>query len=552
MKGLNQFQKSSGIFLVLLPFIYLLAGIYFRNLLGDLSLRSIDPDYAYFISGLQIAEGFFKPGHIDHPGTPLQVFIALVFRLVYLFRDHTIPFTEDVFLNPDLYLSVVNTGITALTSVLILYSGKKVFQYTNSILYAVLVQTTPFLPIIWFDLIGRVVPELMFPFPIMLLTVLVLKIYSEKDSVSLKTVTGLAFLCALGLSVKITFLPVCLIPFLIVKGWKQKLIIVGVAVLLFFIISFPVTLQSHIFWGWVKNLFLHSGKYGGGDANIIDFTTFMTSLRELMGYEKQFFYTLYALIALFFIYLLWLRKKAEKKIVLLALSVFLALGLQLFLVGKHYAHHYFIPALMLAPLLVFLIAELVKKMIPVKLAAFIIPLFIFACLVWGININRFWLPVKSEAIGTAVKNRMFTWHQAQLLEKNSYKVIVSQDYGCPFVEYSLIFSTVWANHKKREEYYSILNKLYPNTYNYFTWDNTLKYWGDSFDAKKIIDSGEKVYLYLERDSEELLNKTMAKLKDESLSPFTGSSRLFYHNTLTNEVIYELLITNTDEFRDATE
>lgn len=544
MLNLNRFGRYVKIFLVVLPFLYLIIGFYFRFLLGNLSLLSIDPDYVYFISGLQISEGFFKVGHIDHPGTPLQVFIALVFRTVYLFRNHQVPFIEDVFSNSDMYLSIVNVAITSLTSVLLYYSGRKVFQYTNSIFYAILVQTTPFLPVIWYDLVGRVVPELMLPFPIILLSVVIIKIYFGEDKVTNKLAIGLALLAALGLAIKLTFLPIFLIPFLIIKGWKHKIIFIGATILSFFIFALPVTLQFQTFWGWIKNLFIHSGQYGGGDTNFIDFTAFRNSIQELFNYEKGHFYILFGLILLFIIYIILNRKKAEKKVVVLTSSVILTIGFIILLVGKHYAHHYFIPALMLSPLVVILIAELLKKMIPEKLATYIIPIGIIAYLAWTISNNHQWLPIKSTAIGTNVNIRLNTWHVAQTLEKDSYKIIASQAYGCPFVEYTLVYSTVWANYKKREEYYQILAKLYPNTYNYFTWDNTLRYWGEKFNTQKVIESGKPIYLYLERNEEEIYNRTISKLNEENGSPVQINRELIYLNPKTTEIIYQLTFDRT--------
>ncbi len=539
MLNLNRFGKYIKIFLVVLPFLYLIAGLYFRFLLGNLSLRSIDPDYVYFISGLQISEGFFKVGHIDHPGTPLQLFIALVFRTVYLFRNHQVPFIEDVFSNSDLYLAVVNVAITSLTAILLYYAGRKVLQYTHSFLYAILIQTAPFMPVIWFDLIGRITPELMLPFPIILLSLAIIKIYFQEDTASNKLVVAIAFFAALGLAIKLTFLPLCFIPFFVIKGWKQKLVFIGFSIVFFFIIAIPVTLQFHIFWGWIKNLFLHSGHYGGGDTNIVNMELFRKSLNELFHYEKRYFYILAGLIIVFATYIIWQRKKAEKKIVLLSSSVILAMVLLLLLVGKHYAHHYFIPALLLSPLIIILMAELIKKMIPGKPALFIIPLVIVGYLAWTYNNHQHWLPIKTTAIGENVNNRLPTWHAAQTLEKDSYKIITSQNYGCPFVEYALIYSTVWAKYNKREEYYAILNKLYPYTYSYFTWGDNMKYWGEKFDAKKISESGKPVYLYLERNEEELYRKTIKKLAEESATPFQVSSKLVYLNPKTTEIIYKL-------------
>jgi hypothetical protein len=539
MMNFARFEKHQKVLLFIVPILYLVAGIYFRLLLGNLSLRSVDPDYVYFISGLSISEGFFKVGHIDHPGTPLQILIAVLFRIIFLFRGSNVSYIEDVFLHPDLYLSISNVLVTVITAALLIYAGRKVLEPTKSVFYAVLVQTAPFLPVIWYDLIGRITPELMMPFPIILLTVLIIKIYYTENSVSYKTVILLALVSAFGLSIKLTYILLWMIPFLIIDTWRKRFVFVGLSFFMFFILAIPVTLQLNVFWGWVKNLFMHSGQYGGGESNIIDFASLGTNLKELYGYEKRYFYIYFGLIAVFSGYLIYFRKKAEKRIVLLAIAVIVTIAAQLLITGKHYAHRYFIPVLMLSPLMVFIIAEMIKKFYPKKITTYIINIGIVGFLFWNVQFNREWLPVKSEAMGTDIENRMQTWHVVQSLEKDSYKIIASQNYGCPFIEYALMYSTVYANHAKREEYATILGLLYPTTYNYFTFDNTFRFWGEKFNARKIIDSGKKTYLYLERNEEELFNRTINKLIEESVDTFEVERELIYLNEKTAEIIYQL-------------
>ncbi len=540
MKRLNlNLEPTQKALLLILPLLYFIAGSYFRNLLGNLSLRSCDPEYIYFMSGLTLSDGNFKLGHFDNPGTPLQILVALVFKLTYFFRSTPVPYVEDVLLHPDLYLAITSLFIAAITAGLLFYAGYKVYQSTKSVFYALIVQTAPFLPVIWYDLIGRVAPELMMPFPVVLMTVLLVSIYFQKEQFTYKSVILLAFFSAFGLSIKLTFLPLWIIPLVVIEGWKKKLTFTVSAILLFFIIAFPMTLQFGFFWGWVKNLFMHSGQYGGGESNIIDFASLGTNLKELYGYEKRYFYVFFSLIAALAAYLIYFRKKAEKRISLFAIAVIIAVSLQILMVGKHYAHRYFIPVLMLSPLMIFIIAELIKKFYPKKITTYLINFGIVAVLFWNVQFNRQWLPVKTEAMGTDIANRMPTWHVAQSLENDSYKIIASQNYGCPFIEYTLMYSTVWASHKKREEYAPILAKLYPNTYNFFTWDNTMKYWGEKFNAQKIIDSGKKVYLYLERNEEELYNRTISKLSEENGSPFEIEKDTVYFNPKTTEIVFQV-------------
>ena len=541
----NQSDKFAGLsksLLLILPLLYLIAGSYFRNLLGNLSLRSCDPEYIYFMSGLTLSDGAIKLGHFDNPGTPLQMLMALLFRLTWLIRGTALPYVEDVLSHPDLYLSVTSLAITGLTTALITYTGFQVYKHSRSVVYALLVQTAPFLPVIWYDLIGRVAPELMMPFPVMLLTLLIVKIHYSGETTSTRQILAFSLISALGLSIKLTFLPLWALPFLIMTGWKNKLKFVVFSFFFFFIIAFPVTLQIEFFWNWVKNLFMHSGQYGGGESNIIDFASLKTNLAELYNYERRFFLLFIGLIAVFAAYLGLKRDKADKRISWIAAGLILAITLQLLMVGKHYAHRYFVPVLMLSPLTVFLAAELIRKMVPFRATGYVLSLLVLLTLGWNIRHHRQWLPVKTEAMSADINGRIPTWHFVSLLDKqDNYKIITSQNYGSPFIEYTLTYSLVWANHQKRTEYAPVLDRLYPHTFNYFTWDNSLKSWAEKFDAGTIAGSGKKVFLYIERDDEELFNRTLTKLDEESETPFTHTRELLYRNPVTTEVIYQLFL-----------
>ncbi len=60
MNNLKQIFAERKWLLLVIPFFYFALAIYFRILMNNPSLRSIDPEYIYFISGLGIAEGHFK------------------------------------------------------------------------------------------------------------------------------------------------------------------------------------------------------------------------------------------------------------------------------------------------------------------------------------------------------------------------------------------------------------------------------------------------------------------------------------------------------------
>ncbi len=541
MNFCRNYGKNAIIFIF--PLLYFIAGSYFRNIIGPLSLRNCDPEYTYFMSGLTMSEGVLKVAHIDHPGTPLQLFIAVVFKIIYFIRSVDTPYLEDVFMHPDLYLSITNLTITFITAIFLIYAGRYVFSKTKSILYAILIQTTPFLPVIWYDLIGRITPELIMLFPIICLTLLTIKTFNneQKDNSFINALL-FAAITGFGLSIKLSFLPFILIPLIILKGWKKKTLFIAGSLLFFFIIAFPVTLQFNIFWNWVKAIFLHSGKYGGGESNIVDFTALRSNIAQLINLEKKYFYLFITMISVFSVYLVIRRKRSVKKIVYLNTALTVTIVVQLLMIGKHYSHHYFIPALMLSPLMILSIIETIKNLSHRKLLTISLNIILLLFIIWEVDYNHRWLHIKTEAIASDVEARKRTWHFVSTLDTdNNYKIITSHDYGSPFIEYTLTYSLAWASFEKKIEYAPVLDKLYPYTFNYFTWNDNLNYWVKKFDARKIINSGKNIYLYMERDDQELYNRTLAKLKDESESGFIAERELLFRNEINKDVIYQLTL-----------
>ena len=524
-----------------LPLFYLLIAAYFRSLLGATSLRSVDPEYIYFISGLGISEGHLKIGHIDNPGTPLQYLIAFVFRITYLFRPGNNSYLEDMFLHPDLYLSVTNLFITALIVVTMFVAGRYVYKKSGSILYALLVQTVPFLPIIWYDLIGRITPELLFPLPLFAISMLMVKyLFEDNYEIKFVDVVLMGFVFAFGLSIKLTFISLWFIPLIIIQKWKMKLLFLGSSILFFLLIALPVTLQLDPFWNWIKALFLHSGAYGGGKENIVNLTAFKTNLINLINLEKYFVWLFLGLVMLLVVFVLFFRKKNKTwKGIIISTAIIVAILIQFVLTGKHYAHRYFIPALMMAPLLVILSIELIKKMYPRNFLALGLNIGLLIFLGWNVNRQFEYIRIKSQAIENQIAARQKTWHVASTLQERSIKIIVSQDYGSPFKEYALLYSTAWAANQLKPHYYKELLKLYPNTYQFTTWDDRFQHWGDQFQPSDIFNKDLPVYVYLEKNSDELYDRTIHKLDPNN--KYEISRKTVFINPDNNEAIYQLVV-----------
>lgn len=522
-------------FLYFIPALYLLLGFYFRQIFGDLSLRSIDPEYIHFISALCVSTGKFSQANIDQPASALHLLLAIVFRIVYFFRGNSLPYFQDVISHSDLYLSVGNLVITAIIAASMLWAGKAIKNITNNIIYALAVQTSPFLLNIWYDLTGRIYSELLFIVPALILQVLLLReIYRQNENYKPR-IFLYAFAVAVGMSLKMTFLPFIVLPLFLINTFRHKLKYLLYTILIFFTISLPVVFQFGRFRHWMFSIFVHSGTYEGGAKNIIDTSLFVKNFKTLVSSEHDFFYAFIFLILIILASVI--NKRSKQVLIRIGLGLTLVFLGFIFIISKQYEVRYFVPALLFFPFLLVLNKEIIESFISSKTVNVVLGIIIVVVIGFKLKQEVPYMRVVSESVGRQMAARMETRDVVNTLKKDSYKIIVSQDYGCPFHEYAIMYSFSMGG-KNWPDYKEKLNKLYPDTYQYFTWDNSLRYWGKPFDPHTATASGKPVYLYLEKNRQELYNRTIHKLF-ENHKGYTVKKKLLFVNPQNGEAILQL-------------
>ncbi len=538
MPDINQRKNYYKALIYIFPALYLILGFYFRQVFGDLSLRSFDPDYIHFISGLCVSTGKFSQANIDQPASAMHLLLALVFKVVYFFRSHNTPYFQDVIRNSDLYLSIGNLVITAIIAAAMLWTGKAVEKISKSVLYAVMIQTSPFLMNIWYDLIGRIYVELLFVIPIFILQVLIFREIFGKWKNKNHRNLYYGFAVGLGLSLKMTFLPFLVLPLFVIKDFRDKIKYLFYAAISFSVLSLPVIFQFKRFLNWNIGLILHSGTYQEGAKTMINPGLFLKNLKALIVSQHDFFYVLMVL-AILFVVLLFKRswKSIFKRI---DLGLMVALSGIIFITCKHFELRYFIPALLFFPFLLILVKEQISHFINSKDLNLLMSFLLLLIIGYKIQQQVPYIRIVSESVSGQMEARIETRNVIKTLKKDSYKIIVSQDYGSPFQEYSIMYGFCmagqnWPGYKEK------LDKIYPDTYQYFTWSNTLKYWGKDFDPDSVLASGKPVYLYLEKNNTELYKKMLDKLF-KSDSALTVTKKLIFENPVNGEAMLQLFLT----------
>lgn len=519
--------------LLVLPIFYFMLSSYFHENVGLYSLRSADPEYIYYICGVSIANGHMEVGNIDHPGTTLQYFLAATFRATHWMRTTNIPFNEDILAHPDLYLKVANNAINFMVVLVMFALGFLAVRIVPNIWYGLIIQFTPFVSDVVFSDMGRITPEIIMPVFLMALSVYVVSLLYEKNSAdSHKTLLVFATIIATILALKLTLAFLIIIPLVLIPSWKKKLVFLAATVVFFLIFAIPVTLQLDYFWRWMKGLFLYSGQYGTGESNIVKINEFIPNIVNLVKLNKlYFFFTALFLIA-FALTFATRKKSANPLINRISLAVALVVLIQVAILGKQFKTTYFVPALLLLPLMIILASEYLKTWLPEKFAKWSPAILIVLVVSLFVYNQRPAIVQLSQHFEKQSTEKMLTHHYLKAVEKESVKILMVGWYGGPSEEYALMTSYQWAG-KDKAFYLPTLAKLYPDTYIWYPWDNTLNFWAKEPDYSQ---TSRPVYIYIHDDSK----------KDEY---FTQAAKYFpekyellrtFFNEATNEAVYKLV------------
>ncbi len=345
--------------LVIMPLVLIVTANYLDNARGPYWLGSnLDPEYVYLLNSLNLAR-WQGVGHIDHPGTPVQILGAVTIRVVHYFSAPLdVDLQTHVLTFPEFYLNSINNVLTAINVLMLLLLGIGTTYFARSIWSGLWIQMAVFFSPITLQFgLTRVTPEPLLFFAAMAM-VLWLFYYlhhwrraSEPKRGQFIPILLAAVITGLGVATKITFIPMMAVPFLLIPRLRNKLLYLGASVAGFVIFTLPIIRMYPQFFGWIKNLLTHSGQYGGGPSGLISSGKYFRNMGRLLAGDPFFATTLF--IAVFIIVASLLVPKIRNNSLsnlffrgLVALTTAQMVGL--IMVSKHSAGHYLLPELNLS------------------------------------------------------------------------------------------------------------------------------------------------------------------------------------------------------------
>lgn len=468
----------------ILPLALLLIAWYLRSAQGPYFHGSTqDPVYAYLFNSLSISQSM-PVGHIDHPGTPVQILGAYIINFLTFIRQ-TPSTINDVLNNPEFYLSSMQNVTTFLYICLLFSIGIITYRFSKNILLSLLMQLTPFFAMITLEYaFTKFSPEslVLLCSSVIAQMVLLLILIPNINKIS---VLIFSLFLGIGTATKLTFFPLLLVPLLLLPTFKTKLSLITGAIISFFIFTQPIVPSYPNLYNWVKSLFIHSGVHGKGETSIINLNSYLTAFPNLISAEPLFFFLFF--VSLFSLLIFFIHQRSSRvwqirEFRFLSVIIFTQL-IQIIIVAKHPGVGYLIPIFALSPINVYLIAKLISNIIGSKhhifnkyapaLGLFLV--FLSILIYIGLGVNSF----HNRLVFNALQQE--DPYKEMKLKYNNDIIITYFRASSP--EYALKFGNTFASNN----FTNNLERLYPNAYFWDIWNERFTKWDSQpVEFKEII------------------------------------------------------------------
>jgi hypothetical protein len=314
----------------------------------------------------------------------------------------------------------------------------------------------------------------------------------------------------LGISVKVTFFPLVIIPLVILHRIRNKLIYGLCSAGVLIICTLPIKQYYLKVFNWFVSLIIHSGIYGQGESNIIDTQTYLTNLKSIITHGPIFS----SVLIISLIILIWsvlspsIRKIAFENVSFrLLFAVAMAQAFSVVMVAKHWTidrHRYLLPALSMSALVLFLIFRYLKQnKLEVKFShkgtSYIIGIvMVLLCLLISKNVNDVYVDLKQK------KEKSMNIYMTAQSEFKDYAKIYYYRSSSP------LYALKFGNEFSGNVHSTLLKKMYPNTYFFNIWSKKYSDFEKEITLAEILQKHNRKVLYQGTRREDM---EKMKLKD---------------------------------------
>ncbi len=436
-----------------------------------------DPEYAYLMNGINI--GMLKPvGHTDNPGTTVQMYSAVVLRFAYQIQPDKIEgFQKYMLRNGDRYIELERKGLIVINSLVMMLLGMISWLMLRNVWLSLLLQLMPFTSAnLTEHVFTKVSPEPVLLMATAALILLVLRFYSREEKDDKKYALYFALVVGFGLATKATFLPLILIPLILLRGkiLRKKFLLLTIP--FFVLFTLPALPQYPHMAKWFLLLTAHTGTYGEGGLGVISPMKYFNDLVLICINNPILSITLLvsALIIVASFFKSTFKSDLENNQVFRIITALSAAQLAgLLMVAKHYhSNHYLIPELCLMAINWIFIFFYLKEKLPLKFrkAFALFPLLLLLIVSTLVILNRNCLQKANQ--GYINSNQDFT-RMKNLLNTEYKDYTLAYYYPTSINSYSALR---WGNVYSLFNHTEALKTLYPEGYFFDTRTNYFSLW----------------------------------------------------------------------------
>jgi hypothetical protein len=520
-------------FLLALPLLIYTLSNFFLHDLYYYFMSWPDPVYCYLLNGLNLASGHLEIGHIDHPGTPLHLLMAVIIKITYWILGNENNIVKDVLIHPERYIHIGSQILVLMNCSLCLVLGNVVYKKSGSAVTALAFQLSTLLS---FTLIAYSINLMTEPIVVFCGLLFVINYYKYAEGeVSKRIPYILSLIAGCSLATKFSSFPALIVPLFILSN-KDRLKYCLTTPVVFVVFTLPIINKYNYFFGFIYDIITHTGAYGAGAEGIIDLTLYFKNLAKLFTREYIFTFT-YGLSVLTIF--LFARKHHDDQPIdtrykKLLWGLFTAITIQIIITAKHYSYHYLIPVNVYLALVLYLVFKLNQS----RLNKFFI----------GRSFARFPLAILTTFIVLLVSNIIYAYNffpniknprRETLSVIEQYKalprlIITVNAAATP--EPALYFGLAYSG-EMRQTYEPVLDSLYPNSFMYFIPEKRLQKWGGDISAKEIASKHPEFLLYNTQNNDSIANVVIHLFEKLKKGKQLITIKELYNNKGNHEKIY---------------
>lgn len=524
--------------LLILPLVLIFISIYLKYSIGEYYLYR-DPSYVYLFNSLNLSQlSGYGVGHIDHPGSTLQMAGAVVLKVCYLLQGRSGDIAQDVLHRPEFYLERINIVIVLLIAAALYILGYVIFKKTGNIFNALFLQITPLCSAtIYFDLINFS-PEIFLILTSLVLITVLFKYAAEAESSApdnFKYSIIFGLICGFGLATKISFFPILVIPFILLKRIPNKLYFLLASFTAFILFVSPVISFDQIlyFAAWIKSIVTHTGLYGQGSEEIVIASSFAGNIKKIF-FNEPVFTIVYILMLVTIVIRFSPKHKNQLKENIyndLLTGIFIAMNIQLIIVAKHFTFRYMTPALMFSVPAIYTVYRLTENMLPEYVrkkktvlisVVFLIFIFFSAKYYQNTTSTLYYKQTESHKI-------------EEYIDKNFEQSIVIGTNISSYKE-AAYFQATRHSGTQREKYFAEIQKMFPGRYCFNIWSRNMELTDKNIFKTELIKAGKFIF-YCKREND--VNDFSNFLKNELIIKEAKYERVYSNGR--DETVYEFII-----------